>query len=99
MPKRKHASAAPDELDPKTAALIAWLRSSGAEGLDDLVIRPDGTSGGLGVFAKRNFKAGDRIASLPQSCVLSARAAEESELGKAVRAASTHPSIIHSRER
>ena len=89
MPKRKHTSAAPDELDPKTAALIAWLRSSGAEGLDDLVIRPDGTSGGLGVFAKRNFKAGARIASLPQSCVLSARAAEESELGKAVRAAAS----------
>ena len=36
---------------------------------------------------RRIFAAGDRIASLPQRCVLSARAAEESELGKAVRAA------------
>ena len=90
-PTRKRAwqSGDEDELDPKTDALVTWLRTSGVEGLDDLVIRADGASGGLGVFAKRNFKSGDRIASLPQRCVLSARAAEESELGKAVRAAAT----------
>ena len=77
----------PQEPDPKTAALLAWLRECGAQGLDDLIIRPDGATGGLGVFARRSFAAGDQIASLPQRCVLSARAAEESELGKAVRAA------------
>ena len=117
------APAPPPEPDAKTAALLAWLRECGAEGLDDLHIRPDGL-GGLCVFARRSsssssssggsssgsgggssssssssaprlppcaprriFAAGDRIASLPQRCVLSARAAEESELGKAVRAA------------
>ena len=80
------APAPSPEPDAKTAALLAWLRECGAEGLDDLHIRPDGL-GGLCVFARRIFAAGDRIASLPQRCVLSARAAEESELGKAVRAA------------
>ena len=117
------APAPSPEPDAKTAALLAWLRECGAEGLDDLHIRPDGL-GGLCVFARRSsssssssggsssgsgggssssssssaprlppcaprriFAAGDRIASLPQRCVLSARAAEESELGKAVRAA------------
>ena len=80
------APASQPEPDPKTAELLTWLRECGAEGLDDLHIRPD-RLGGLCVFARRIFAAGDRIASVPQRCVLSARAAEQSQLGKAVRAA------------
>ena len=92
MPRKRKAEQPPPapaphpEPDAKTVALLAWLHECGAEGLDDLHIRDDGL-GGLCVFARRIFAAGDRIASLPQRCVLSARAAEESELGKAVRAA------------
>ena len=77
MPKRKLDA----DADTQTAALLSWLAECGTEGLSDLSIRE--TDDGLGVFAKRFFKAGDCIASLPQRCVLSARAAEESELGRA----------------
>ena len=85
LAKRK-AEQPPPEPDGKTVALLAWLHECGAEGLDDLHICADGL-GGVCVFARRIFAAGDQIASLPQRCVLSAHAAEESELGKAVRAA------------
>jgi len=89
-PKRKAEQPPPapaPAAEPQTVQkLLSWLRECGAEGLDDLDIRADGL-GGLCVFARRLFAAGDRIASLPQRCVLSARAAEESELGKAVRKA------------
>ena len=89
--KRKQAAAAAtaDELHlaPSTVALLGWLSECGTEGLDQLSVRP--TADGLGVFAKRSFSPGDRIASLPQRCVLSARAAEDSELGRAVRTAAS----------
>ena len=86
MPKRKASEPEPP-LAPATTTLLAWLSECGTEGLDQLSVRP--TADGLGVFARRPFAPGDRIASLPQRCVLSARAAEESELGRAVRTAAS----------
>ena len=86
--KRKHASQRDEPpLAPATTALLAWLSKCGTEGLDQLSVRP--TADGLGVFANRAFAPGDRIASLPQRCVLSARGAEESELGRAMRTAAS----------
>ena len=65
--------------------LLAWLESSGTKGLADLDVRAlDG--GGHGIFTKRDFAKGETIASLPIGCALTAAAAAESELGKAVRA-------------
>ena len=43
------------------------------------------TADGMGAFATKNLKPGDTIASIPRSCVLTARVARQSALGKAAR--------------
>lgn len=89
MSSRKRArTAAPEEPTSNIrSSLLSWLESCGAEGLDRLRLAEDPSSGGIGAFARRNINKGEVIASIPQRCVLSTRAAENSDLGKAVRAA------------
>ena len=73
MPTSEHS------MDGWAEDTTAWLMSTLSGGLFGNSKQRDDQAGG--------FNPGDRIASLPQRCVLSARSAEESALGVAVRAA------------
>ena len=70
---------------PELAGLLAWLRAAGAS-FDHLRFGPS-PLGGTGVFATRELPAGSTLVSIPQRCVLTARVAHESKLGRAMRRA------------
>ena len=65
--------------------LLTWLATHGAH-IDGLRFAPSST-GGLGAFTTREFASGELLASIPNDCVLTARVARESVLGRAARAA------------
>lgn len=90
MSKRPRSS---DEVSVNTS-LLSWLESSGAQGIDGLHIAADG-DGGIGAFARHAIQQGQLIAAIPQRCVLSVHAAEESALGRAVRAAAKRLDSAH----
>ena len=73
------------ELPPSLQCLLGWLDAHGCK-RSSLDFRRDG-HGGIGAFAKRSFKSGDLLATLPRKCVLTANAAVESPVGVAAKQA------------
>ena len=68
-----------------TSDLCSWLSESGAV-LDGVSIAPSSAEhGGTGVYTTRKFKAGEQLFRIPESCVLSAKVARESALGRMVQ--------------
>ena len=82
---RRKAGPSAERLPAPLVGLLGWLKQHGAT-FDDVELRVAGGVAGVGLFAKRDFSAGDTLAALPQSCALTASVALASELGAAVTA-------------
>ena len=83
---RRKAGPSAERLPAPLVGLLGWLKQHGAT-FDDVELRVAGGVAGVGLFAMRDFSAGDTLAALPQSCALTASVALASELGAAVTAA------------
>jgi hypothetical protein len=63
-------------VSPSLEKLLSWLKRCGCTGLDDLELRnctdSDGNPIGLGCFARRPFRTGEILFSVPQECIISA---------------------------
>lgn len=58
------------DISESTTELLKFLKGQKATGLDDVEIGYDPNSGVRGIFAKKNFKKGQKLCRIPSDCAL-----------------------------